>query len=618
MLTRLRASDVETLGQHSDPMGRFALGHASLGILKSAPQPAALPASRMLAVADGEIYDMESVCSKLRLRGYAVECDDYAAAILATYMDGGMDAVNSLEGSFAAALVDAVGQTVTLISDRFGTRPLYYAHTTMRFSFASRISSLLADTEVPRELNWIGASQFFTFGHYLNDDTSLAAVKILPAGAVLTFDLRPNRVTIQGYWQGADRVGNPLTHRHDAFEAIDEAFFKAVQRCQAGPAHLGLSLSGGLDARTILGVFENPRDKLKTVCLGMRGSRDHDTSSELARIVGCRHHNYILETTFLANFRHHLDDMVRLTDGQYLSQCIVMPTLPLYRELGVEALLRGHAGELMHMSKAYNYSLDNQALGLSSNQALEDWLWKHLQAHMLDGLERPLFAPQELQGPQAARESLRRALSATPQSDGPAQRIAHLFLDQRLRRETMLSLMKFRSVVEPRLPYLDRVLVERLLATPMEWRIDDQLQTFILRKRQPRFCDVENTNTGTVLGASRIRRTYSELKMKVLGKFGVPGYQPYERLGLWLRRDLAELVEGILLSDACLDRGMFAADTVRHVVQRHLNGQRNHTYLIMALMIFEVGHRWLLEQDRTFDIADPTCEFAVPYKRDFA
>jgi hypothetical protein len=36
-------------------------------------------------------------------------------------------------------------------------------------------------------------------------------------------------------------------------------------------------------------------------------------------------------------------------------------------------------------------------------------------------------------------------------------------------------------------------------------------------------------------------------------------------------------------------------------VRRHLVGQRNHTYLIMAMMIFELGHRWLLEDEPFYD-----------------
>jgi hypothetical protein len=94
--------------------------------------------------------------------------------------------------------------------------------------------------------------------------------------------------------------------------------------------------------------------------------------------------------------------------------------------------------------------------------------------------------------------------------------------------------------------------------------------------------------------------------MRLLGKLGVPGYQPYERLGLWLRRELAPVVRNLLLSELCLDRGVFEPQTVHNVVQRHLSGERNHTYLIMAMMVFEAGHRWLLNQESScVDVGSP-------------
>ena len=69
------------------------------------------------------------------------------------------------------------------------------------------------------------------------------------------------------------------------------------------------------------------------------------------------------------------------------------------------------------------------------------------------------------------------------------------------------------------------------------------------------------------------------------------GYQPYERLGLWLRRELSPLVEKLLLRDRCLNRGVFDPDTVQTVVGDHLDGRRNHTYLLLALMIYETGQQ---------------------------
>jgi hypothetical protein len=328
----------------------------------------------------------------------------------------------------------------------------------------------------------------------------------------------------------------------------------------------------------------------------MKGSLDHQCAAELARLAGRPHHPYVLSTAFLDRFEDHLRAMVRLTDGQYLSQCIVMPTLPMYRELGIEVLLRGHAGELMHMDKAYSFSLDAAALGLRDGAALEGWLARRLRAHMIDDTAEPLFVPAfhgQVEG--LARESLREALRPSDGVGPAVQRVWHLFVTERLRRETALSMVKFGSLVETRLPYLDNDLVDLLLAAPPGLKVGETIQTHILRKRMPSFLGVTNANTGALMGAGKLARRLAGLRLKVLAKLGVPGYQPYERLGLWLRRELRPLVERLLLSPRCLGRGVFNPDAVRGVVRRHLNNEANHTFLLMALMIHETGQRELID-----------------------
>ena len=194
--------------------------------------------------------------------------------------------------------------------------------------------------------------------------------------------------------------------------------------------------------------------------------------------------------------------MVHLTDGHYLSQCIVMPTLPRYRELGIEVLLRGHAGELMHMHKAYNFSLDAEALALNDEPSIENWLFRHLQTYMLEGTEGRLFAPgvrAEMDG--LARDSLRDCLRESDGLTPPVHRIWHLFISQRLRRETAMSLVKFGSLVETRVPYLDNELVDALLAVPPELKLGETIQAHILRRHNPAFLKVVNVNTGTRMEA---------------------------------------------------------------------------------------------------------------------
>jgi hypothetical protein len=152
-------------------------------------------------------------------------------------------------------------------------------------------------------------------------------------------------------------------------------------------------------------------------------------------------------------------------------------------------------------------------------------------------------------------------------------------------------MVKFGSAVEPRLPYLDNDLVDCLLSMPADRKLDDTLQSHILHKRRPEFLDIVNVNTGTPLGASRLASRISMFRNRVLAKIGFPGYQPYERLGLWLRRELAPLVNDILLDAETSDRGVFEPDGVRAVIEDHFHRRRNHTFLLMALMIFELGMR---------------------------
>src|SRR5262249_6521774 len=73
------------------------------------------------------------------------------------------------------------------------------------------------------------------------------------------------------------------------------------------------------------------------------------------------------------------------------------------------------------------------------------------------------------------------------------------------------------------------------------------------------------------------------------------GYQPYERLGLWLRRELRPWVHEVLLSSRTLDRGVFVPQTIRKIVQQHSERCRNHTALLLALMIFELGQREFID-----------------------
>jgi asparagine synthase (glutamine-hydrolysing) len=572
-----------------------SLGRVALKAIYPGSQPATNEDESIVAVMDGEIYDYDKHHEKLVSRGHKFVGNSQAELLIHGCEEGGMRFFEGLHGKFAAALWDKKRQRLILATDRFGMKPLYYAKVAGGLLFASEIKAILVERSISRSTNLRGIAQFFTFGQLLGEDTFFKEINLVPAAGWLVWDMDSNRLSIDRYWRLKSEAAPQEFNEQDHLARIQEAFRAAIQRSIVGTKRLGLSLSGGLDSRTLLAAIP-PNRSLTTVSMGVDGGIDHRCAEQMARLANRPHHRCVLNEAFLGQFEQHLNRMVRLTDGHYLCQCIVMPTLPVYRDLGIQILLRGHAGELMHIRKAYNFSLDRRALAIRDETDLKAWLFQHLQAYMLEGTGSSLFAPayrQHIEG--LAKESLEGCLSESAETSPALHRIWHLFISQRLRRETAMSLVEFGSFVETRIPFLDNELVGALLTAPPEMKLGETIQSHLLRHSMPALLHVINVNTGTRLEAGQVARAFGRARLKVLAKLRFKGYQPYERLGLWLRRELRPLVQKLLLSEPCLERGIFDPDAVKAVVENHSAGLRNHTYLILALMIFETCNRQFLD-----------------------
>jgi asparagine synthase (glutamine-hydrolysing) len=574
MLASMRHFDWQSVESWSGPT--WNAGRVVTGGTPAAESRGHASVGPVTVVAEGDIY--------------WPNVDSVASAIAERWLVDGPAGLHGLEGSFAGFICDDRTGTLHVVTDTFGMRPVYWAQAGGHLLFGSEIKAILASGLVSPRLSEAGVSQFFAFGQLLADCTLFEQVRALPPAACLTWHPHDRTVSVSEH-KRPRKVTEPKPDRQWV-DQVDERLTTAVARATVGP-DLGLSLSGGLDARTILGVAP-AGTTLTCLSLGVPGGIDHRAAADLARLAGQRHHRQLLDGNFLERFSELLLPVVRLTDGHFLDQGIVFSTLGVYRDLGVRVLLRGHAGELMHMRKAYAFSLDDAALSLDSSGALDQWLWQHLSHYMIGEVDAEVFATGRAR---RLREAARDALSACARRfedvTPVVQRVWHLFVRERLHRETAMSLQMFRSFVDVRVPFLDSELVELLLEAPPSLKTGDMLQTELLRRHRPEFLGVTNTNTGAALGAPPWRVSLASFTMRALAKLGLPGYQPYERLGLWLARDLQPLLRDVLLSEQFLDRQVFSRDAVVQLLEQHARRDRNHTYLLQAMLVFELGQREL-------------------------
>src|SRR5207249_2617609 len=139
------------------------------GFVDPAGQPAANEDESLLAMMDGEVYDYAAQRQALAAAGHRFRSDSVAELLLHGYEERGQDFFRGLHGKFMAALWDARRRRLILVNDRFGMRPLYYAHVPGRLVFGAEIKAVLADPAVPRRQNVGGIAQFFTYGQLLGE-----------------------------------------------------------------------------------------------------------------------------------------------------------------------------------------------------------------------------------------------------------------------------------------------------------------------------------------------------------------------------------------------------------------------------------------------------------------
>jgi len=153
MLAPIRHRGPDERGVHVE--GAVGLGHVRLSIIDLAGgrQPMANEDSSLWVTFNGEIFNYLELTAALAAGGhrFATHCD--TEVILHAYEDGGPACVHRFNGQWAFGLWDRPRRRLLLSRDRLGVRPLFYTIAGNRFLFASEIKALLADPEVPRQLD---------------------------------------------------------------------------------------------------------------------------------------------------------------------------------------------------------------------------------------------------------------------------------------------------------------------------------------------------------------------------------------------------------------------------------------------------------------------------------
>jgi asparagine synthase (glutamine-hydrolysing) len=127
--------------------GTLHMGMRRLSIidLEGGWQPLYSREKRIVAFQNGEIYNYQVLCRELRARGYVFATHSDTEVLAHGYDAWGIDGLLSrVDGMYAIAIADLDARVLHLARDRFGEKPLYFAHETGRFVYASSLKAVAA------------------------------------------------------------------------------------------------------------------------------------------------------------------------------------------------------------------------------------------------------------------------------------------------------------------------------------------------------------------------------------------------------------------------------------------------------------------------------------------
>ena len=257
-------------GSYQD--GPLAFGHRRLSIIDlsaHAHQPMVDALLQLALVFNGTIYNYRELRTELQAMGYQFFSEGDSEVILKSYHAWGDQCVTRFKGMFAFAIWDQRSGQLFLARDRFGIKPLYLNQTSHRLRFASTLPALLAAGGVDTTLDAVALHHHFTLHTVVPAPrTVLNGVRKLPPASTMT--LNPDgSVSAQVYWTlDATRPEKPWSEA-EWLAATREQMSQSVKcRLLAADVPVGVLLSGGLDSSLLVGLLAGQVPNLRTFSIG--------------------------------------------------------------------------------------------------------------------------------------------------------------------------------------------------------------------------------------------------------------------------------------------------------------------------------------------------------------
>jgi len=598
----------------SEAFGRHAfkacLGHRRLSIIDTSPaghQPMFTEDRRYSIILNGEIYNYREVREELEAKGVAFSTRSDTEVLIKAFRVWGADCLDKLNGMFAFAVWDDVEKELTLVRDRAGIKPLYYAQAYDGFSFGSEVKAILATGLVKPELDREGFDQFLTFLWPVPPHTLFKGIYQLLPGHFLVW--KNGEIKTTEWWDLDLSIEEKNTDENVWRERVLETLDRVTEMEMIADVPLGAFLSGGVDSSSIVALMErHSKQNISTYTTGISAGDlaydiipdDVEWSRKVAGQLSVDYHETILSPDIV----DLLPKLVWHQDAPIIDMAI--PTYLLSRQARETqtVMLSGMGGDEVFGGYPRQMAMKLAAATDLIPGNIRRPLMRTLDSLLYGGIRGKLNAPlrnakkfarsaamdfeerymgfgtyftgemkgrvlspdfgNDLQGLDAYR--YHKAYFEKCADDSPVNRL--LYVDFKtfmpaLNLDTT-DRASMAANLEVRVPFLNKELVELSARIPASLKIKGLKRKYILKK------------------AVECLLPHDVIWRRKAG-FGAP-------VRSWLRNELRPMVDDLLSEEKLRSRGYFEPKAIRTMIEANLSGKEDYNLQVFQLLTFEI---WL-------------------------
>lgn len=239
-----------------DTNASIYLGHRRLKILDLS-QHGAQPMSRgdLSLVFNGEIYNYLELKKELEVDfGHTFQGKSDTEVLLVAWLQWGEQAIQRLEGMFAFCMFDQRQNTMHLVRDLFGVKPLYFLQDGRGLKVASEPRAIISLDRGLAKPNDLACLEFLSAAWSdRSSQTFFLDIEQLLPGHLAKYSLASAHLEVRRW--GRIELADISEGKHA--KHIRDALHGSVEKQLRSDVSVGFALSGGLDSSLICAVANN-------------------------------------------------------------------------------------------------------------------------------------------------------------------------------------------------------------------------------------------------------------------------------------------------------------------------------------------------------------------------